>query len=108
MIATTSVSIEYGTYGIHESRDKAVYKPKLTLVGVEDRGSSGKVFGIVKSGGMTHWAYYIDNLNPAKNLERIKRERSEPYFYFDAGGNGHPIRIHVEKLERVYRDLGLI
>lgn len=104
---TTVATLEYGTYDIHESRDKAVYKSQQTLLGVEDRGKNGRVFGIVKSKQMTHWAYYVNDLNPVKSLHRIE-SGPEPYFYFDAGQNGHPIRIHLNELKRVYKVLELI
>ncbi len=109
MLNTVLADLEYGTYDIHEDRSQAVYQPKQKILGLESRGRE-LVFGIVANRRVSHLSYYLRrSLKPEDSLARI---RSNPpdnqYFYFDAGGNGHPVRIHVDELERVYMVLDLI
>lgn len=56
-------------------------------------------------GYMTHMCYGSDYVDWNSFLGHAE---THCYFYFDAGGNGRPVRITYEELKRAMTELGIV
>ena len=67
-------------------------------------------------GNMSHMCYEIRDEHGYNPVDIISNWRLRlnsqgkvwEYFYFDAGGSMTPIKIHIDELERAFRELELI
>lgn len=102
---TTTVNMEYGKWDwrLHSEDPNQQWETKPALLGIakDEDDADHKVFGIVYYGEMSYMSYRVDDLTPVEDFKR-------KYFYFDAGGNGRPIRLPKDELEKAYRTLGLL
>jgi len=105
LIATTMVDIEYGKWDwkLCSKDPNQSWKTEPVLVGIaqDEDDPEYKVIGLVYWGNMSHMAYRLKDMN-------LKEDINRDYFYFDAGGNGRPVRMKGSELEKAYRALGLL
>jgi hypothetical protein len=67
-----------------------------------------RTFGLVHHGRPTHMAYFVDDyFHPCKVIAKLDQP-GRTRFYFDAGGNGHPIWAERDALAEAMDRLGLI